>query len=58
MRAACDCCGLVSADRDGQKSADCVEKSRSFQTARALTAENAFFARSYAKSEPEVLCSK
>jgi hypothetical protein len=33
-------------------------KKSDFQTARALPAKNAFFARSYAKSEPGILCSK
>lgn len=39
-------------------SADSVENSRSFQAAHVLTAANAFFKRSYAKSAPETLCSK
>ena len=35
-----------------------VLKKSVLQTARALTPENAFFARSYAKSEPGILGSK
>lgn len=35
-----------------------VLKKSVLQTARALTPENVFFARSYAKSEPGILCSK
>ena len=35
-----------------------VLKSRSFQTARVLTAENAFSALSYVNSEPAILCLK
>ncbi|WP_454838369.1 hypothetical protein [Pseudomonas mohnii] len=38
--------------------ADAVENSRFFQIARILTAENAFFARRFAKSEPEILKSE
>jgi hypothetical protein len=33
--------------------ADSVEKNRVFRTAQALAAKNAFFASSYAESEPE-----